>query len=103
MLVKLVAGNRLENWLLPTAGGKHSIRAEEYAASLAAAANAEGSLTVCSVVIAERQTDSFIEGTKKILEKAVSRIEAGKQHKSRKQDHRKRFGCQRDFRRLERI
>ena len=71
MLVKLVAGTRLENWLLPTAGGKHSIRAEEYAASLAAAA--DGSLTVCSV-ISPNAGESFVESTKQILEKAVDRI-----------------------------
>ncbi len=71
MLVKLVAGNRLENWLLPTAGGKHAICAEEYAASLVR--SIDGSLTFCSVV-SPNAGQSVIEGTKKILEKAVSRV-----------------------------
>jgi CIC family chloride channel protein len=71
MLVKLVAGSRLENWLLPTAGGKHAICAEEYAASIVRAN--EGSLTVCSVV-APKASESLIESTKKMLEKAINRI-----------------------------
>ena len=71
MLVKLVAGNRLENWLLPTAGGKHSICAEEYAASLVR--SVEGSLTICSVV-SPNASQEMVEGTNKILEKAVSNV-----------------------------
>ena len=71
MLVKLVAGNRLENWLLPTAGGKHAICAEEYAASLVRAAR--GSLTFCSV-LTPNAGQSMIEATKKILEKAIRRV-----------------------------
>ncbi len=71
MLVKLVAGSRLENWLLPTAGGKHAIRAEEYAASIARANG--GSITFCSV-ISPNASQAIVEGTKKILEKAVSNV-----------------------------
>ena len=71
MLVKLVAGNRLENWLLPTAGGKHAIAAEEYAASLVR--SNDGSLTLCSVV-SPNASKSFLEGTKEILKKAVERV-----------------------------
>ncbi len=71
MLVKLVAGTRLENWLLPTAGGQHAIRAEEYAASIARTNG--GSLTFCSV-LSPNVGESVIEGTEKILEKAVGRV-----------------------------
>lgn len=71
MLVKLVAGSRLENWLLPTAGGKHAIRAEEYAASIVR--SNEGSLTLCSV-LSPKVSKPIVEGTEKILEAAVNRI-----------------------------
>lgn len=71
MLVKLVAGSRLENWLLPTAGGKHAIRAEEYAASIVRAN--EGSMTFCSVV-APGASESVVENTQRMLDKAISRV-----------------------------
>ncbi len=79
MLVKLVAGTRLEKWLLPTAGGQHAIRAEEYAASLARANG--GSLTFCSV-LSPNAGQSAIEGTEKILEKAVERVSQEKRIKA---------------------
>ena len=71
MLVKLVAGSRLENWLLPTAGGRHSIRAEEYAASIVRAN--KGSLTFCGVV-APNANESFKNELKKIIQSAVKRV-----------------------------
>lgn len=71
MLVKLVAGYRLDKWLLPTAGGKHAICAEEYAASIVRAN--EGSLTVCSVVPPEAG-ESRVKGAEDVLKKAVARI-----------------------------
>ncbi|MGI8494456.1 MAG: universal stress protein [Pyrinomonadaceae bacterium] len=71
MLVKLIAGSRLENWLLPTAGGKHAICAEQYAASIVRANG--GSLTVCNVV-SPKAGESVIEGANEILDEAVSRI-----------------------------
>ena len=71
MLVKLVAGTRLENWLLPTAGGQHATRAEEYAASIARANG--GSLTFCSV-LSPNAGQPIVEGTEKILEQAVERV-----------------------------
>ncbi len=64
MLVKLVAGSRLENWLLPTAGGKHTVGAEEYAASLVRAG--EGSLTFLGVV-----SPSADQSVRSIITKAV--------------------------------
>ncbi len=71
MLVKLVAGSRLENWLMPTAGGKHAIQAEQYATSLVRAN--EGSMTFCSVV-PPNAGDSIVEGTQKMLNKALDRV-----------------------------
>ena len=71
MLVKLVAGTRLENWLLPTAGGKHAICAEEYASSIVRAYN--GSLTFCSVV-SPNANESAIENTTRMLDTATNRV-----------------------------
>ncbi len=71
MLVKLVAGSRLENWLMPTAGGQHAIQAEQYAASIIRAN--KGAMTFCSVV-PPNAGESIIEGTQKILNKAVARV-----------------------------
>lgn len=71
MLVKLVAGYKLEKWLLPTAGGKHAIRAEEYAAAIVRAN--KGQLTLCSVV-SPNAGETKIEGAKQMLEKAVKRV-----------------------------
>lgn len=71
MLVKVVAGNRLENWLMPTAGGKHAIQAEQYAASLIRANN--GSMTFCSVV-PPNAGESIVEGTQTMLKKAIDRV-----------------------------
>lgn len=73
MLVKLVAGSRLENWLLPTAGGKHAICAEEYGASLVRANG--GSLTFCGVV-APNSKPAFREEINKTLEGAKARVGA---------------------------
>ncbi len=72
MLVKMVAGRKLENWLLPTAGGKHAICAEQYAASIVRAN--EGSLTFCSVV-PPSAGEPVEEATDKMLRKAVRRVE----------------------------
>ena len=71
MLIKLVAGTRLENWLLPTAGGKHAIKAEEYAASIVRAY--DGSLTFCSVV-SPNANESTIENTTRMLDTATNRV-----------------------------
>jgi CIC family chloride channel protein len=71
MLVKVVAGRRLENWLMPTAGGKHAIQAEQYAASLIRAN--EGSMTFCSVV-PPNASESTVAGTQKMLDKAIERV-----------------------------
>ncbi len=71
MLVKVVAGRRLENWLMPTAGGKHAIQAEQYAASLVRANN--GSMTFCSVV-PPNASESTAAGTQKMLNKAIERV-----------------------------
>lgn len=71
MLVKLVAGHKLENWLLPTAGGKHAIQAEQYAASMVRAAS--GSLTLFSVVPPSAGS-ATVEAMEKILKKAKNRI-----------------------------
>ncbi len=74
MLVKLVAGTNLDNWLLPTAGGKHAIKAEEYAASIVRAYN--GSLTFCSVV-SPNASESVVENTTRMLQTATSRASQG--------------------------
>lgn len=71
MLVKIVAGSRLENWLMPTAGGQHAIQAEQYAASLIRANN--GSMAFCSVV-PPNASESTINGTQAMLDKAVERV-----------------------------
>ena len=63
MLVKLVAGSRLENWLMPTAGGKHTISAEEYAASIVRANH--GSLTLLGIA-APNAKESFKSELKKL-------------------------------------
>jgi len=72
MLVKMVAGHKLENWLLPTAGGKHAICAEQYAASIVRAN--EGTLTFCSVV-PPSAGEPVEEATEKMLKKAIRRVE----------------------------
>jgi amino acid transporter/nucleotide-binding universal stress UspA family protein len=72
MLVKMVAGRKLENWLLPTAGGKHAICAERYAASIVRAN--QGSLTFCSVV-PPSAGEPVEKATDKMLMKAVRRVE----------------------------
>ncbi len=71
MLVKIVAGSRLENWLMPTAGGQHAIQAEQYAASLIRANN--GSMTFCSVV-PPNADESTVSGTQAMLDQAVERV-----------------------------
>lgn len=71
MLVKLVAGSRLENWLLPTAGGKHTVRAEEYAASLVREYG--GSLTFCGVVKPNAKA-SFKQEITTAIENAEKRV-----------------------------
>lgn len=71
MLVKLVAGHRLDKWLLPTAGGKHAICAEEYAASIVRANN--GSMTICSVV-SPNSREANIKASEQVLKKAVERV-----------------------------
>lgn len=71
MLVKPVAGKTLKKWLLPTAGGKHAIQAEQYAASIVRAN--EGSITFCSV-IPPNAGDSIAVGTQKMLNKAIDRV-----------------------------
>ncbi len=73
MLVKLVAGHKLENWLLPTAGGMHASQAEQYAASIARASN--GRMTLCSV-IPPSAGDATEKAMAKILQKAVNRVKA---------------------------
>jgi nucleotide-binding universal stress UspA family protein len=59
---------------MPTAGGKHAIQAERYAASIIRANN--GSMTFCSVV-PPNSGESITEGTQKMLNKAIRRV-AGK-------------------------
>ncbi len=71
LLAKVVAGSDLKNWLLPTAGGKHAIQAEQYAASIIR--SREGSMTFCSIV-PPNSGESIVEGTSKILNKAVERV-----------------------------
>lgn len=71
MLVKLVAGRRLDKWLLPTAGGKHAICAEEYAASIVRANN--GSMTFCSVV-SPTSREANIRAAEQVLDEAVERV-----------------------------
>lgn len=71
MLVKLVAGYKLERWLLPTAGGKHAIQAERYAASIVRANS--GSITFCSIVPPEA-SETAVEETQAMLEEATGRI-----------------------------
>ena len=71
MLVKLKGQELPKRLLLPTAGGIHARRAEEYAADLAASAN--GSLTLCSVVPPEAQ-DELIESETARLGKVKARI-----------------------------
>ena len=73
MLVKLVAGSRLENWLMPTAGGKHAICAEEYAASLVRSTS--GSMTFLGV-ITPNANDSLKNEIKNAVESAKNRVSA---------------------------
>jgi amino acid transporter/nucleotide-binding universal stress UspA family protein len=71
MLVKVVAGSTLNNWLLPTAGGKHAMQAEQYAASIVRAK--KGVMTFCSV-LPPNSGEAISEATHTILNKAVERV-----------------------------
>jgi amino acid transporter len=59
MLVKLTNNRTLQKFLLPTAGGAHARRAEQYIASLTR--HFEGSLTVCSVTPANTIEEKITE------------------------------------------
>ena len=48
LLARLAGGETPRRFLLPTAGGEHAVRAENYAAQIAAAR--DGALTLCTVV-----------------------------------------------------
>lgn len=71
LLAKVVAGSDLKNWLLPTAGGKHAIQAEQYAASIVR--SKKGAMTFCSIV-PPNSGELIVEGTSKILNKAADRV-----------------------------
>lgn len=75
MLAKLTDDRPLRNFLLPTAGGSHARRAEDYIASVARYFN--GALTVCSVT-APGSTEEIITGLNNQLEEAKDRIVADK-------------------------
>jgi len=73
MLVKLLPDSRpIRNLLLPTAGGEHAQRAEQYAASIAD--SQRGSLTLCSVVSPDAADESF-ESAEQQIKEATERIE----------------------------
>jgi len=72
MLVRLIGEKPLRKLLLPTAGGEHARRAEEYAAALSQQAN--GSVTVCSVVPPDADEEVMNE-VRTRLEQAVARVE----------------------------
>lgn len=74
LLVKLVGGTTVGEYrrlLLPTAGGEHARRAEQYAAALAR--NTGGSLTLCGVVPPQASPEE-VAATRERLEEAVSRV-----------------------------
>jgi basic amino acid/polyamine antiporter, APA family len=71
MLVKLAPDRGLRRLLLPTAGGEHSIRAQEYAAHIALAN--DGEITLCSVVAPDSPLDQVDAEAERLLE-ARSRI-----------------------------
>ncbi len=71
MLVKLVGDQPIRNILLPTAGGDHARRAEEYAASIVR--YREGSLTVCTVAAPDQSLESVHEVNERLKE-ALGRV-----------------------------
>ena len=71
MLVKLIGGDLPKRLLVPTTGGVHAQKAEEYAADMAA--SAKGSLSLCSVVPPEAQ-DELIESETARLGKVRDRL-----------------------------
>jgi len=73
MLVKLMGEARpIRNLLLPSAGGEHAQRAEEYAADIAAAQ--QGSLALCSVVAPEAPEER-VQSEEERLGEDLARIE----------------------------
>lgn len=75
MLAKLTDDQPLRNFLLPTAGGTHPRRAEEYIASVAR--YFDGTLTVCSVAAPDSTQEKMSE-IENELEEAEGRITAQK-------------------------
>jgi nucleotide-binding universal stress UspA family protein len=75
MLVKLVGERPLQRFLLPTAGGEHARRAEEYAVHLAGAQS--GSLTISSVVKPGATNEAMKEVNLRLSD-AVTRVGAMK-------------------------
>ncbi len=76
MLAKIVGDKPIARLLMPTAGGKHIQRAEEYAAMITP--SKEGSLTVCSVVPKSANSEQ-LEVTNSRINEAVDRISGHKQ------------------------
>lgn len=73
MLVKLMGDTPMKRLLLPSAGGEHAQRAEEYAAFIAA--DQGGTLTLCTV-LPQDALDEQIESEQERLKKARERIVA---------------------------
>ena len=71
MLVKLAGDQPFRKLLLPTAGGEHARRAEEYAAALSGLDGS--SVTVCSVVPPDAQDEITAQASER-LEQAVARV-----------------------------
>ena len=74
MLVKQVGTKPIKKILLPTAGGEHAQRAEQYAAALVKSLS--GSLTITSVV-PKTQNESALDASKQNLNAAIVRIQEG--------------------------
>ncbi|RMG11129.1 MAG: amino acid permease [Planctomycetota bacterium] len=86
MLVKLLGDARpLERLLLPSAGGDHAKRAQEYAVAIAAAAGERGHLTLCSVVDPDRP-----EKREEVAQRlaAAARLAAGVETSTKVIEHR---------------
>jgi CIC family chloride channel protein len=76
MLVKLADGKALRRLLLPTAGGEHSLRAQDYAADIAKAH--DGTITLCSLVPPDAEADR-VQSEEDRLAEAKQRIAESRQ------------------------
>ncbi len=69
VVMKRVGTDKVRRFLLPTAGGEHAARAEQYTASMAR--TLDGSITLCKIVGAEASDEWKADATQTLADAAV--------------------------------